>query len=149
MSINYIENNIAKDEKILLSTNVCPWALWFLIVIWGLFALISFVVVAPVVGVILGSITLIIYFQFKSIQMVMTNKRIIIHEGIIATDTKEIRLEKCESINLKQGILGVIFNYGDIIFTGTGSSALVWHNISNPKEIRRRIEDVFETYGKK
>lgn len=149
MSVNYIENNLSKDEQILLSIKTSPWFVWPWIISWGILALTCFRADIIIGGYVLSFITFIVYLHFKAIQMVVTNKRIILHEGIIATDTSEIRLEKCESVNLSKGIFGVIFNYGDIIFTGTGSAVLIWKHINAPKDTRKKIEDIFETYEKK
>lgn len=149
MSLNYVKNNLAKDEKVLLSATTSPLIVWLWIVIWMLPTLICFMLDIAALGVVFGLITIIVYLHYKAIEMVITNKRILLTKGIIVTNTDEIRLEKCESTSLSKGLLGVIFNYGDIIFTGTGSSVLTWKNISDPKDIRKKIEDIFETYGKR
>jgi uncharacterized membrane protein YdbT with pleckstrin-like domain len=149
MSMDFIRNNLAKDEKILLVSQTAPLIVWGWVIIWGLPALTCLMSGQPGVGFILGLIAFVVWLHYKAVEMAITNKRIIFKKGIIATNTDEIRLEKCESAKLRKGVLGVIVNYGDIIFTGTGNSSLVWKNINDPKDTRKQIEDIFETYGKK
>lgn len=42
---------------------------------------------------------------------------------------------------MNKGLLGVFFNYGTLIFSGTGNSKIKWKGISNPKNIRKQIEE--------
>lgn len=154
MSVNYIKNNLSKDEQILLSVKTSPLLVWSLIMIWTVAAIgcLTADSVEPVVrvgGIIFGLIALITYLHYRAIEMVITNKRIVLKKGIIATNTEEIRVEKCESTRLKKGLAGVFFNYGDIIFSGTGNATLIWKTIASPKKVRKQIEDIFETYGQR
>lgn len=147
--MSYIEKNLAKDEKLLIFRGISPLFVWPVVIMWLFAALICLICEVPLGFVCFGLIGLFTYLHYKSIEMAITNKRIVVKRGIISTKTDEIRLEKCESVNLQKGVLGVIFNFGNIIFTGTGNASLKWDRISDPKDTRKQIEDVFETYRKK
>ncbi|MDR0676598.1 MAG: PH domain-containing protein [Elusimicrobiota bacterium] len=80
--------------------------------------------------------------------MSLTNKRILVKKGVISVYTDELKLNKIESINISRGILGTIFSYGDIIFSGTGTNKVTFKSVDNPTFIKNKIEDIFEIYKK-
>ena len=154
MSLNYIKNNLSKDENILLSAKTTPWFYLptvILCVIWALISLLTIKQSPVMVFIFLFSVVygIYVYLKGKCVEMAVTNKRIILEKGIIATSTEEIRLEKCEGIKLEKGLLGIFFNYGTLNFSGTGNSNIKWQGISNPKDTRKKIEDIFDIYQKK
>ena len=51
-----------------------------------------------------------------------------------------MRLSKIETVEIKQGIIGRIFGYGDVIVTGTGISNVVFKYVSNPINVKKEIE---------
>ena len=73
-------------------------------------------------------------------KFVLTNKRIILKTGIIMRNSKELMLRKCESINVKQSILGRIFNYGDVIVS-TGEEKDVFQYIWSPMAFSTKINE--------
>ncbi len=58
--------------------------------------------------------------DYRSTELAVTNKRIITKSGLIQRNTTEMFLEKVESIQVDQGILGRIFDFGSITISGTG-----------------------------
>lgn len=76
------------------------------------------------------------------IEMVCTNKRVVRRTGIINITTEELNRERIESVEMRQSIFGRLFNYGDILFSGTGTSKLVFHFINQPKLMKRIIDAV-------
>lgn len=69
----------------------------------------------------------------------VTNKRVIGKWGFISRRTIEQRLDKIEGVQVHQGILGRILNYGTVIVTGTGGSGTPIPNIANPLEFRAAV----------
>ena len=53
-------------------------------------------------------------------EQALTNKRVFRKVGLIRRDTDELVYEKIETVAVKQSILGRIFNFGEVEFTGTG-----------------------------
>ena len=47
----------------------------------------------------------------------LTNKRVIYKKGVISRNTEEMRLNKIETVEVKQSILGRILGYGDVKVT--------------------------------
>ena len=71
----------------------------------------------------------------------ITNKRVISKLGLIRRDVEEMNLKSIESVNLKQSIIGRIFNYGSINISGRGSSDVIFKDIDSPVEIRKKIKN--------
>ena len=70
----------------------------------------------------------------------ITNKRVISKRGLIMRNVEEMNLGSIEGVNLIQGILGRIFNYGSIIISGRGTSKVQFLQIDKPVEIRKKIK---------
>ena len=52
-----------------------------------------------------------------------------------------MKLSKVETVEIKQGILGRILGYGSVIVTGTGSSNVVISKVSNPIDVKKKIDN--------
>ncbi len=86
--------------------------------------------------------TSVSWLKRNLIEMVCTNKRVVRRTGIINVTTEELNRERIESVEMRQSILGRIFNYGDIFFSGTGTSKLVFHFINQPRLMKQIIDAV-------
>ncbi len=73
-------------------------------------------------------------------KFVLTNKRIILKTGIIMRNSKELMLRKCESINVRQSIMGRILGYGDVIVS-TGEEKDVFKYVRNPMTFSTKINE--------
>ena len=73
-------------------------------------------------------------------KFILTNKRIILKTGIIMRNSKELMLRKCESINVRQSILGRILNYGDVIVS-TGEEKDVFKYILGPMTFSTKVNE--------
>ena len=70
----------------------------------------------------------------------VTNNRIITKTGIISRSTEEMKLSKIETVEIKQGILGRILGYGNVVISGTGSSNVIIATVSNPIYVKKKID---------
>ena len=73
-------------------------------------------------------------------EFAITNKRVIIKVGLISRRTLEMNLAKIESVNVNQGALGRILNYGSITVIGTGGTRETFPGISQPLEFRKAFQ---------
>ena len=73
-------------------------------------------------------------------KFVLTNKRLLLKTGIIMRNSKELMLRKCESINVRQGIMGRILGYGDVIVS-TGEEKDVFTYVKSPMRFSTRINE--------
>jgi uncharacterized membrane protein YdbT with pleckstrin-like domain len=78
---------------------------------------------------------------FLTQEFAATNQRLIGKSGVIARDSLDIRLKKVESIKLKQGIVGRMFNFGTLVVNGAGSSSAFTY-LSQIKEFRKQISEM-------
>jgi uncharacterized membrane protein YdbT with pleckstrin-like domain len=53
-------------------------------------------------------------------EIAVTDRRIIYKRGFIRRHTIEMNMEKVESVDVNQSLLGRIFDYGDVLVRGTG-----------------------------
>jgi len=70
-------------------------------------------------------------------EYVITNRRVIIKKGLIARYTLEMNLQKIETVNVDQSIVGRIFGYGCITIVGTGGTKEQFHYLRKPIEFRK------------
>ncbi len=83
---------------------------------------------------------LIKLFKYLTTDLIVTNKRVIIQEGVFSRDIIEMNLQKLESVQLRQSILGRILGYGSFYIKGSGATVDWFGPISNPLEIRTKIK---------
>jgi uncharacterized membrane protein YdbT with pleckstrin-like domain len=81
----------------------------------------------------------IAWLQNRSTELAITNRKVMGKWGVIARSTIEQRLEKVDSIQVKQSILGRLFNYGTIYVHGSGLSTTPVKQIADPLEFRRQV----------
>ena len=132
---SYVEGALVKDEKIVHVGNVSLWSLWHLIV-FG-------VLLLPAVG--LGLVLLIMaYVRYKTTELAITTKRVIVKVGFIRRSTVEININKVESIQVDQEILGRMFNFGTLVIAGAGNPQAPIVGISSPMEFRKAFIEAQE-----
>jgi uncharacterized membrane protein YdbT with pleckstrin-like domain len=135
---SYIESALIKDEKVIYTGRISLWSLAPLIVL-GLSTV-------PFLG--LGLIFWIMAFiRYKTTELAITNKRVIAKFGFISRQTIELNISKVESIQVNQGILGRIFNYGTLVISGAGNPQAPIPGISDPMSFRRAFMESQDAAG--
>ena len=125
---SYVEDALVKDERIVHLGHISLWALWYLIALG--------VVLLPAFG--LGLIFLVLaYVKYRTTELAITNKRVIVKSGFIRRSTTEINLNKVESLQVDQEVLGRMFNFGTLIISGAGTPQAPVAGISRPMEFRK------------
>jgi uncharacterized membrane protein YdbT with pleckstrin-like domain len=149
----YIDDILQRGEKVLYSTNV-HWifylpaiAAW--VVALALFAgsqmfvtetsmwlCLSLAVIAALVALywMLGA-----WFHRWTTETDVTNLRVVHKTGFIKRRTFEMSLDKVESVDVNQSILGRILNYGDVTVRGVGEGAERIRTIASPLAFRSHI----------
>jgi uncharacterized membrane protein YdbT with pleckstrin-like domain len=69
----------------------------------------------------------------------VTNLRIVHKTGFIKRRTFEMALDKVESVDVNQSILGRILNYGDVTILGVGEGRETISTIASPLDFRNHI----------
>lgn len=75
-------------------------------------------------------------------EYVVTNKRVLIKYGILSRVTREFRIEKVESCDVRQGVIGRVLGYGTIIIRGVGGSGDTESYVKYPFKFRQFIIDI-------
>ena len=140
--MSYVQKSLGSDEELkhefqfhwLINVQIYTFHLVMVTVAASLFMSIG--LLAPLF--IIPSV--VYHLSIKNTEKAVTNKRVILKKGIIARKTEEQILPKVETVEIVQSILGRLFGYGSIKISGTGSSELVFENIDDPLEVKKKIE---------
>ena len=125
---SYVEGALVKDERLVHVGHISLWSMWHLIA--------AGIVLLPAFG--LGLIFLVMaYVRYQSTELAVTTKRVIVKHGFIRRQTVEINLNKVESVQVDQGALGRMFNFGTLVVSGTGTSHAPLTGIASPMAFRR------------
>ncbi|MDD4556280.1 MAG: PH domain-containing protein [Alphaproteobacteria bacterium] len=149
---NYIKRTLSYDEDVLFFIQQ-HGIVWLETCFWGLVSIVPLALMIvfrlPYQNLfflmfgLLFLVTLYKYFMVAVIEMALTNKRVIRRTGVIWVKSEELLLQKVESVEIAQSIMGRILGYGNIIFSGTGTSKVNLKNVRDPVEVKRDIEYYF------
>lgn len=79
------------------------------------------------------------WIRRTSTELAVTDRRVIFKRGLIRRHTVEMNMDKVESVDVDQSIMGRIFNYGDVTVRGTGASIEPLRMIQDPLHFRSRV----------
>lgn len=149
----YIDEILQPGEKVLYSTNA-HW-MFYLPAIAGWIVAIAFLVASGMVpagpsvlvclslAVIAALValywTVVAWFRRATTETDVTNFRIVHKTGFIKRRTFEMSLDKVESVDVNQSILGRIMNYGDVTIMGVGEGRETIKTIASPLAFRNSI----------
>jgi uncharacterized membrane protein YdbT with pleckstrin-like domain len=149
----YIDEILQPGEKVLYSTNA-HWMFYLPAIAAWIVALVL-LILSRVTSV--DSLTLLcwaaaavaaiaaLYWTFKAwfhrftTETDVTNMRVVHKTGFIKRRTFEMSLDKVESVDVNQSILGRILNYGSVTVRGVGEGAETINTIAAPLEFRNHI----------
>ncbi|MDP3706336.1 MAG: PH domain-containing protein [Legionellaceae bacterium] len=96
----------------------------------------------PSVGVALIAVfwEVVIWLTYQCSYLIIKKKQVILCTGIFVRQTLDISLNKIESIDIRQSILGSILHYGSLVITGTGGTRQYVNFLNRPLTCRRYIE---------
>lgn len=83
--------------------------------------------------------TLRAWFHRWTTETDVTDRRVVHKEGFIKRRTFEMSLDKVESVDVNQSILGRILNYGDVTIRGVGEGVERISTIAAPLAFRNSI----------
>jgi uncharacterized membrane protein YdbT with pleckstrin-like domain len=76
-----------------------------------------------------------------TIEIGVTDQRIIFKRGLFTRETEELQLRNVEEVNLTQDFLGRIFGWGQINVHGTGGEDIVLPTIGDPIGMRQALQE--------
>lgn len=147
--MSYIESHLLTDENLLYLTRP-HWVIFLVPCVCTLIAIVFLMLPAffPILGLLLllGAIVTWItaLITYLCSEFGLTNRRVMVKTGFIRRYSLELLLQRVESIQVDQSILGRILGYGTIIICGTGGSRDPFPNIDDPLTFRRKVQEQLE-----
>jgi uncharacterized membrane protein YdbT with pleckstrin-like domain len=149
----YIDEILQPGEKVLYSTNahwmfylpaIAAWMLALILVLLSRMTTTEGIVLlclsaAAVVAIAALYWSARAWFHRWTTETDVTNLRVIHKTGFIKRRTFEMSLDKVESVDVNQSILGRIMNYGDVTVRGVGEGAETIRTIASPLDFRSHI----------
>ena len=83
-------------------------------------------------------------FRRVSMELILTNKKLIGKQGIVSRRVFNLPLEKCESVVVNQGSFAGSFEFGDVIFRGTDGQMETFSMIHKPADFRQAVLEEIE-----
>jgi uncharacterized membrane protein YdbT with pleckstrin-like domain len=79
------------------------------------------------------------WYQWWITEIAVTNRRVIYKKGWIRRHTNEMNMDKVESVQVDQSVLGRMFDFGTVKILGTGEGFEALRTIAGPIELRNNI----------
>jgi uncharacterized membrane protein YdbT with pleckstrin-like domain len=80
-----------------------------------------------------------VWFQAWMTEIAVTDRRVIYKTGFIWRKTTEMHMDKVESVEVEQSMLGRLLDYGDVEIRGVGTGFETLRAIAHPLELRNHI----------
>jgi uncharacterized membrane protein YdbT with pleckstrin-like domain len=149
----YIDEILQPGEKVLYSTNahwmfylpaIAAWILALILVLLSRTTATEGIVLlclsaAAVVAIAALYWSARAWFHRWTTETDVTNLRVVHKTGFIKRRTFEMSLDKVESVDVNQSILGRIMGYGDVTVRGVGEGAETIRTIASPLDFRNHI----------
>lgn len=140
--MSYLSQALGPDE-----TLVHKAAVHWIVFVWpSLLIVIGFVLAPATSGasmflVIFGIVSILgAWIYSATTDLAVSSRKVIAKWGLISRKTIEQRLTKVDTVQVDQGILGRLLNYGSITVTGSGFAPTPIKNIADPLSFRRAVE---------
>jgi uncharacterized membrane protein YdbT with pleckstrin-like domain len=149
----YIDDILQPGEKVLYSTNahwifylpgMAAWVLAVVLLVLSRATVTEAIILlclaaSAVVAIAALYWTAKAWFHRWTTETDVTNMRVVHKTGFIKRRTFEMSLDKVESVDVNQSILGRILNYGSVTVRGVGEGAETIDMIASPLEFRNHI----------
>lgn len=149
----YIDDILQPNEQVLYSTNahwifywpaIAAWVVAIaLLVLSRLFvdstAMLLCLALAAIAAIVALYKMLTAWFHRWTTETDVTNLRVVHKTGFIKRRTFEMSLDKVESVDVNQSILGRLLNYGDVTVRGVGEGTETIRTIASPLDFRNHI----------
>jgi len=149
----YIDDILQPGEKVLYSTNahwifylpaIAAWIVALVLLILSRATITESIILlclaaSAVVAIAALYWTVTAWFHRWTTETDVTNLRVVHKAGFIKRRTFEMSLDKVESVDVNQSILGRLLNYGNVTVRGVGEGAETIQTIAAPLDFRNHI----------
>jgi len=145
--VSYIKTNLNNGEKLKYHSRISIKSIiisYLYLIIIGFVS--GMIITDWFLGLTIGTLVLIVYLPFVLIayfgsEFGVTGKRVVSKKGIISRNASEMNLSSIESVNVDQGVIGRIFNFGSLKISGRGTTTVNFSNIDDPTKVRKLIQN--------
>jgi uncharacterized membrane protein YdbT with pleckstrin-like domain len=78
-------------------------------------------------------------YQWLITEIAVTNRRVIYKKGLVRLHTNEMNMDKVESVQVNQSVLGRMFDFGTVRILGTGEGFEALNTVAGPVALRNSI----------
>jgi len=148
--MKYIQKILQPGEKVIFSSTL-SWAIYLPSIILWLVALTLLVtgiaLERSAIGQSAGGIAALFaaysglkaWFRRWTTEIDVTDRRVVYKRGFIRRHTVEMNMDKIESVDVDQSLIGRLFDYGDVIIRGTGAGIEPLRGIDSPLAFRNAV----------
>ena len=132
--MSYLDESLAPGETV-LARFALHWMAWWRFALFLLLAIPTFGL-----GLLAAGYE---WLRLHAIEQGVTDRRVVLKTGIVSRTTSELRLASIETVDLRQTSLGRVLGYGNVVLTGRGDSAMMFHRVAEPIDVKRAIESAY------
>jgi uncharacterized membrane protein YdbT with pleckstrin-like domain len=144
----YIEQSLASSEVILYRARF-PWfyqaGAWALLVVLGLLGVGAYAFGYGWIGAVVAltglGLFLAILVPIWMTEIGVTTQRLVFKRGLVWRTTQELQLRAIEDVNLEQGLLGRLFDFGQVELRGTGVDDIRLPSLADPLGLRKALQE--------
>lgn len=148
MPLSYIELSLGQSETLLYRARF-PWFYhargWAVLVVAALAAIASEIggYGWPTAAIVLAGVLAFVATMAPlwTTEIGVTNQRFVYKRGWLWRTTQELQLRSVEEVNLEQGLLGRLFNFGRLELRGTGVDDIRLPSLADPVGLRKALQD--------
>lgn len=107
---------------------------WFVVIFFALHLMPVWICVGQLVK---------LQFEHKNVIYAITDKRVLLRNGVIGLDFENINYTDISNIRLDVSVIERIRNVGSIFITTSSGKAICFASVSNPYEVYKQLNKVF------
>jgi uncharacterized membrane protein YdbT with pleckstrin-like domain len=93
-----------------------------------------------IIVVVWGAWAIVVYLQWSSASLTVTDQRVILEEGVFRRDSKVIALDRVQDVSTKQSLLGRVLRYGLVEIDAAGvQGAETFDYCRSPELLRDQV----------
>ena len=145
---NYISKNILPDEKILYRTKK-HWIIFFNPLALTLVTLFFFLNSNPwvvKVSYIMSIVTLLCWLNqfllYCASEFAITDKRVMMREGVFYRHTNETRLSAISNVGATQSLLAIACHYGTVFINTFGGETDAFTELDEPVVFQKKLQEL-------
>ncbi len=146
--MNYIQRNLRPNEKIVMKARISLLPMFVMLVLTIIVAVVFKKLGAPndilAYVLIIGAVLVLFnYLRSASVELAVTDKKIIGKRGVLFPRSMDAYLEKVDNISVSTGLLGTIFGYATVEIC-TNSAHLRFPLVKKSMVFKHKVMDCIE-----